>query len=91
MSRIQPRTLKGFRDFPPAAMIPREGIIETARRVYEQGLAFKDAGTWSYSHLLEGRLANLENFSATAHEDDELKGAGWIWASQVQCAVCHTH
>lgn len=69
----------------------KAGDLETARRVYEQGLAFKDSGTWSYSHLLEGRLANLENFSETAHEDDELKGAGWIWASQVQCAVCHTH
>ena len=32
--RIQPRTLKGFRDYPPEAMIPRERLIDTARRVY---------------------------------------------------------
>ena len=30
---IEPRTLKGFRDFLPAAMIPRERLIETAKRV----------------------------------------------------------
>lgn len=69
----------------------KAGDLDTARRVYEQGLAFKDADSWPYSHLLEERLENLENFSQTAHEDQELKGAGWIWASQVQCAVCHTH
>ena len=31
---IEPRTLKGFRDYLPASMIPRERLIETARRVY---------------------------------------------------------
>ena len=31
---ITPRTLRGFRDFLPEAMIPRERLIETARRVY---------------------------------------------------------
>ena len=31
---IQPRTLKGFRDYPPALMIPREWLVDTARRVY---------------------------------------------------------
>ena len=31
---ITPRTLKGFRDFLPANMMPREEIIDTARRVY---------------------------------------------------------
>jgi histidyl-tRNA synthetase len=35
MSRlIEPRTLKGFRDFLPALMIPREQLIETARHVF---------------------------------------------------------
>ena len=32
--RIAPRTLKGFRDYLPEAMIPRERLIDTARRVY---------------------------------------------------------
>ena len=31
---IEPRTLKGFRDYPPALMIPRERVLQTAREVY---------------------------------------------------------
>jgi histidyl-tRNA synthetase len=31
---IEPRVLRGFRDYPPALMIPRERLMETARRVY---------------------------------------------------------
>ena len=31
---IQPRTLKGFRDYLPEAMIPREQMINTATKVY---------------------------------------------------------
>ncbi len=31
---IQPRTLKGFRDYPPELMMPREHLLEKARRVY---------------------------------------------------------
>ena len=36
MALIEPRTLKGFRDFLPAAMIPREKLIEVARDVYRR-------------------------------------------------------
>lgn len=32
--RIQPRTLQGFRDYLPETMMPREKLMETARRVY---------------------------------------------------------
>jgi histidyl-tRNA synthetase len=32
--RIQPRTLKGFRDYLPAAAIPREWLISRACEVY---------------------------------------------------------
>ena len=28
MSRIEPRTLKGFRDYPPKLLIPREPMLE---------------------------------------------------------------
>jgi histidyl-tRNA synthetase len=31
---IKPRTLAGFRDFLPATMIPREALIDTAKKVY---------------------------------------------------------
>ncbi len=50
MPRIQPRTLKGFRDFPPAAMIPREWIIDTARRVY-RSYGFSPIDTPALEHL----------------------------------------
>jgi len=50
MSRIQPRTLKGFRDFPPAAMIPREWIIDTARRIY-RSYGFSPIDTPALEHL----------------------------------------
>ena len=36
MALIEPRTLKGFRDFLPAAMIPREKLMEVARSVYRR-------------------------------------------------------
>ena len=36
MALIEPRTLKGFRDFLPAQMIPREKLMETARTVYRR-------------------------------------------------------
>ena len=50
MSRIKPRTLKGFRDFPPAMMIPREWIIETARRIY-RSYGFSPIDTPALEHL----------------------------------------
>lgn len=48
--RIKPRTLKGFRDYPPAAMIPREQLIETARRVY-RSYGFSPIDTPALEHL----------------------------------------
>ncbi len=56
MSRIQPRTLKGFRDFPPTAMIPREWIIDTARRVYRSyGFSPIDTPALEYLEILTGK------------------------------------
>lgn len=53
---IQPRTLKGFRDYPPQAMIPREAIIETARRVYRSfGYAPIDTPALEYLEVLTGK------------------------------------
>ena len=48
--RIKPRTLKGFRDYPPAAMIPREKLIETARQVY-RSYGFSPIDTPALEHL----------------------------------------
>jgi histidyl-tRNA synthetase len=53
---IQPRTLKGFRDYLPAAMIPREWIIDVARRVYRSyGFAPIDTPTLEHLEILTGK------------------------------------
>src|SRR5947209_6744947 len=54
---IQPRTLKGFRDYPPALMIPREWLIDTARRVYRSyGFAPIDTPALEYAEILVGKM-----------------------------------
>jgi histidyl-tRNA synthetase len=54
---IQPRTLKGFRDYPPSLMIPREWLIDTARRVYRSyGFAPIDTPALEYAEILVGKM-----------------------------------
>ncbi|MGA2068062.1 MAG: histidine--tRNA ligase [Thermoguttaceae bacterium] len=54
--RISPRTLQGFRDYLPAAMIPRERLIETARRVYRSyGFSPIDTPALEYLEILAGK------------------------------------
>ena len=56
MSLIEPRTLKGFRDYPPAVMIPRERLIDTARRVYRSyGFSPIDTPALEYLEILSGK------------------------------------
>ncbi len=53
---IEPRTLKGFRDYLPEAMIPRERLIETARRVYRSyGFSPIDTPALEYEEILIGK------------------------------------
>ncbi len=53
---IEPRTLKGFRDYLPEAMIPRERLIETARRVYRSyGFNPIDTPALEYLEVLLGK------------------------------------
>lgn len=53
---IEPRTLKGFRDYPPAAMIPRERLMETARQVYRSyGFSPIDTPALEYLEILTGK------------------------------------
>ncbi len=55
-ARIEPRTLKGFRDYLPEAMLPRERLIETARKVYRSfGFAPIDTPTLEYFEILAGK------------------------------------
>ncbi len=54
--RIEPRTLPGFRDYLPAAMIPRERLIETAKRVYRSyGFTPIDTPALEYLDVLTGK------------------------------------
>jgi histidyl-tRNA synthetase len=53
---IQPRTLKGFRDYPPLLMMPREYFLERARRVYRSyGFAPIDTPALEYAEILMGK------------------------------------
>ncbi len=53
---IQPRTLSGFRDYPPPLMIPRERLLETIRRVYRSyGFAPIDTPALEYTEILLGK------------------------------------
>jgi len=54
--RITPRTLKGFRDYLPEVMIPRERLIDTARRVYRSyGFSPIDTPALEYLEILAGK------------------------------------
>jgi histidyl-tRNA synthetase len=54
--RIQPRTLKGFRDYLPQAAIPREWLISRAREVYRSyGFSPIDTPALEYEEILAGK------------------------------------
>ena len=54
--QITPRTLKGFRDFLPEAMLPREHLIDTARSVYRSyGFSPIDTPALELTEILLGK------------------------------------
>ena len=54
--RILPRTLKGFRDYTPEMMIPRERLMDIARRVYRSyGFMPIDTPALEYLEILAGK------------------------------------
>ncbi|MBK7645169.1 MAG: histidine--tRNA ligase [Planctomycetes bacterium] len=56
MALIEARTLKGFRDYLPETMMPRERLMETARRVYRSyGFAPIDTPALEYEEILTGK------------------------------------
>ncbi|MFK7737366.1 MAG: histidine--tRNA ligase [Pirellulaceae bacterium] len=53
---IKPRTLKGFRDYLPEVMIPRERLMEVARAVYRRfGFSPIDTPVLEYLEILTGK------------------------------------
>jgi histidyl-tRNA synthetase len=56
VTRIQPRTLKGFRDYLPQAMLAREHIIDVAQRVFRSyGFSPIDTPALEYLEILLGK------------------------------------
>ena len=56
MPPIQPRTLKGFRDYLPEMMLPRERIMDVARRVFKSyGFSPIDTPALEYLEILLGK------------------------------------
>lgn len=55
-SLITPRTLKGFRDYLPEAMIPRERLMQIARQTFRSfGFAPIDTPALEYLEVLSGK------------------------------------
>src|SRR5947207_9866195 len=62
---IEPRTLKGFRDYLPELMIPREHLMEQARKVYRSyGFAPIDTPALEYAEVLLARDPGAEDGEA---------------------------
>ncbi|MEX0679387.1 MAG: histidine--tRNA ligase [Pirellulales bacterium] len=74
--RIEPRTLKGFRDYLPETMIPREWLIDTARRVYRSyGFAPIDTPALEYLDILTGKGSEETDKQLYKFEDH---GGRWV-------------
>jgi histidyl-tRNA synthetase len=70
MSLIEPRTLKGFRDYLPEAMIPRERLISTAQTVYRSfGYSPIDTPALEYFEILAGKGSDETDRQMYAFED----------------------
>lgn len=74
---IQPRTLKGFRDFFPERMIPRERIIETAKQVYRSfGYSPIDTPALEYLEILVGKGGHETDKQLYRFEDHGGRSVG---------------
>src|SRR6516164_7306662 len=68
--QIQPRTLRGFRDYLPALMMPREHLLEQARRVYRSyGFAPIDTPALEYLEILRGKAGEESDKLIYAFKD----------------------
>lgn len=77
MSRIEPRTLKGFRDYLPAVMIPREQMMDVARRVFRSfGFAPIDTPVLEYLEILTGKGSDETDRQIYRFEDNGGRQVG---------------
>ncbi len=69
-TRIQPRTLKGFRDFLPELMLPREHLVDTAKQVYRSyGFSPIDTPALEYLEILQGKGSDETDKQLYSFED----------------------
>ncbi|MEM1068668.1 MAG: histidine--tRNA ligase [Planctomycetota bacterium] len=74
---IQPRTLKGFRDYLPSVMIPREQMMETARDVFRSfGFAPIDTPVLEYLEILTGKGSDETDRQIYRFEDNGGRDVG---------------
>lgn len=74
--RIEPRTLKGFRDYLPDAMMARERLIATAQRVYRSfGFSPIDTPALEYLEVLTGKGGEETDKQLYRFEDH---GGRWV-------------
>ncbi|HUY93276.1 MAG TPA: histidine--tRNA ligase [Pirellulales bacterium] len=77
VKRIEPRTLRGFRDYLPQAMIPRERLIDTARRVYRSyGFSPIDTPALEYLEILTGKGSEETDKQLYKFEDQGGRAVG---------------
>ncbi len=67
---VAPRTLKGFRDFLPKTMIPRERLVEIAKRTYRSyGFVPIDTPALEYAEILQGKGSDETDRQLYTFED----------------------
>ena len=76
---IQPRTLKGFRDYLPESMIPRERLIQIAREVYRSfGFSPIDTPTLEYLEILTGKGSDETDRQLYKFQDHGKRDVGML-------------
>lgn len=75
-NRIEPRTLKGFRDYLPDAMMARERLIATAQQVYRSyGYSPIDTPALEFLEILTGKGGEETDKQLYRFED---QGGRWV-------------
>ncbi len=71
--RIEPRTPRGFQDYLPERMIPRQRMVERIRRVYElHGFSPLDTPAVEFEEVLTGQLGSDKEIFRFTNDDDPL-------------------
>ena len=74
---IQPRTLRGFRDYTPSMMIPRERLIDQAKAVYRSfGFSPIDTPALEYTEILLGKGGDETDKQMYRFEDQGGRDVG---------------